>query len=148
MRMRHTVISGLPRSTIFFLHYLINSSISGGELLNINVCFDFLYKFRMKIFPLYAELSKTWSKLSSGLPVKYRLFLSDCNETWIFEKSSCIKFHKTPSSGSGAVWCGETDGRTYIHNKAKSSFSQFCQKRPSHSFFSDCSGPQVPVLIH
>jgi len=29
MRMRHIVISGLPRSTIFFQHYLINGTIFG-----------------------------------------------------------------------------------------------------------------------
>jgi len=36
----------------------------------------------------------------------------------IFEKSSNIKFHKNPSSGSRVVPCGQmvrrTDGRTYI----------------------------------
>jgi len=31
MRMRHIVICGLPRSTIFFPHYLINGTIFGGE---------------------------------------------------------------------------------------------------------------------
>jgi len=30
MRMRHTVIRGLPRSAIFFSHYFINGAIFGG----------------------------------------------------------------------------------------------------------------------
>jgi hypothetical protein len=49
--------------------------------------------------------------------VKYPLFLSDFNETWIFfdrfsEKSSNIKFHRNPSSGSRVVPSGPTDGPT------------------------------------
>ena len=48
-----------------------------------------------------------------GLHVKYPLFMSDCNETWIlstiFEKSSNIKFHENPSSGSWIDPCGRTD---------------------------------------
>ena len=48
--------------------------------------------------------------------VKYPLFLSDFDETWIFstnfEKYSNIKFHENPSGGSRVVPCGRTDGRT------------------------------------
>ena len=51
--------------------------------------------------------------------VKYRLVLSDCNETWIFwtvffffEKYTNIKFHENPSSGSRVVLYRRTDGRT------------------------------------
>jgi len=48
-----------------------------------------------------------------GLRVKYPLFLSDFNETWIsrqiFEKYSNMKFRKNPSSGSRVVPCGRTD---------------------------------------
>jgi hypothetical protein len=51
-----------------------------------------------------------------GLHVKYPLFLSDFNETCIFqqifENYSNIKFHENPSSGSQVVPCGQTDGRT------------------------------------
>ena len=31
VRMRHTVICGMPRSTVFFPHYLINGTIFGRE---------------------------------------------------------------------------------------------------------------------
>jgi len=41
MRMRHIVIRGLPRSTIFFSHYLIKGMIFWGKkrLLNIKCVF-------------------------------------------------------------------------------------------------------------
>jgi len=48
-----------------------------------------------------------------GLHVKYALFLSDlykiefCRQ--IVEKSTYIKFHENPSSGSLVVPCGRTD---------------------------------------
>ena len=32
----------------------------------------------------------------------------------IFEKYTNIKFHENPSSGSGIVLCGQTDGRTDV----------------------------------
>jgi hypothetical protein len=43
---------------------------------------------------------------------------------YMFEKSSNIKFHKNPSSGSRDVPCGWTDG----HDEANSRFSQFREK--------------------
>ena len=47
---------------------------------------------------------------------KYPLSLSCFHETWIFltdfrKKSSCIKFNKTPSSGSRVVSCRRTEGQ-------------------------------------
>jgi hypothetical protein len=52
MPMRHIVICGLPRPTIyFFLHYLTNSMISEKKSYwTQNVCFDFLYNFCLKHF--------------------------------------------------------------------------------------------------
>jgi hypothetical protein len=55
-------------------------------------------------------------KIFVVLHLKYPLFLSDFNETLIsrqiFEKYS--HFDENPSSGSGVVSCGLTEGRTYI----------------------------------
>ena len=51
MRIRHIVICGLPRSTIFFPHYLINGTIFKNKKKSYwtqNVCFDFLYNFYLK----------------------------------------------------------------------------------------------------
>ena len=41
-----------------------------------------------------------------------------------FEKYLDIKFHESPSSGSGVVLCGLTDG----HDEADSRFTQFCER--------------------
>jgi hypothetical protein len=38
MRMRHIVICGLPRSTIFFPHFLINGTILGKKKLLKTKC--------------------------------------------------------------------------------------------------------------
>jgi len=52
----------------------------------------------------------------TGLHVKYPLFVSDFNETWLywtcFEKYSNTKFHENSSSGSQVVPCRLMDGQT------------------------------------
>jgi len=51
MRMRHTVICGLPRSTIFFPHYLINNTVFDKKSYwTWNVCFGFLCNFCLEYF--------------------------------------------------------------------------------------------------
>ena len=57
-----------------------------------NVCFDFLYNFCVKHFSLYEELSEILSEMHRDLRVKYPLFMSYFNETWIFS----TYFRKTP----------------------------------------------------
>jgi len=49
IRMRHTVLWPLRLYKIFPL-YLINFMIFGKKLLNINLCFDFVYNFCLKHF--------------------------------------------------------------------------------------------------
>ena len=46
--------------------------------------FDFLYNFRLKHFSFREELSEIWSNEYIGLHVKYPLWLSDFNNSWIF----------------------------------------------------------------
>ena len=72
-------------------------------------------------------------KMYIGLHVKYPLFLSDFNETWISstdfrKKNSNVKFHENPTSRSRVIPCGPTDGETDRHYKANSRFSQFCER--------------------
>lgn len=49
----------------------------------------------------------------TGIRVKYPLFLSEVNQTWIFStdlgKYSNTNFHENPSSESRPVLCGETE---------------------------------------
>jgi hypothetical protein len=64
----------------------------------------------------------------NGLHVKYPLFLSDFNETWIFwqitEKCLKIKFHENTSSVNRVVQCVQT----HMYDEADSRFSQFCER--------------------
>jgi hypothetical protein len=64
-----------------------------------------------------------------GLHVKYPLFLSDFNGTWLFsiefgKKYWNIKFHENPPIGSRVI----SDGRIDRQDKANSRFSQFWER--------------------
>jgi hypothetical protein len=48
MALLHNAICGLSGSAIFFPHYLINFTSFEGKLLNVSMCFDFLYKVCLK----------------------------------------------------------------------------------------------------
>ena len=69
-----------------------------------------------------------------GLHVKYPLLLSDFNKTWIFSKhfrknsqiSSVMKIRPVVAELFHAG--GRTDRQTGRHDKANSSFSQFCER--------------------
>jgi len=80
------------------------------------MCFDFPHNFCRKHFSFWEELREIWSKAFIGLHVKYPLFLSDFNETWIFStkvwKYSSIKVYGNSSSGGRDVLCGRTDRQT------------------------------------
>jgi len=49
------------------------------------VSFNFLYNFFLKHFSFSEEFSEILSQMHTGLHVKQPLFLSEFNETWIFE---------------------------------------------------------------
>ena len=70
-----------------FPHFVINGTIfgGGGEFYRTqqNVCFDFLYNFCLKHFWFCEEMSEILLKIVSVLYVRYRLLLSDFNETGI-----------------------------------------------------------------
>jgi hypothetical protein len=97
MRMHHTVIFGLPGSTIFF-HIISQTAPFPKRLLNIKFLFRFSVQLLYKTFIILQYDQKC-------LHVKYTVFLSDCNETrtsrHIFEKYLNIKFDENLSSGGG-----------------------------------------------
>ena len=79
-------------------------------------------------------MSEIWSKMCIGLHVKYPLFLSDFNETWIFSAyfRKILKYQILCKFCQWESTCSvrtdrRTDGRTDRHGKANSRFSQFCE---------------------
>jgi hypothetical protein len=82
------------------------------------ICFEFLYSFCLKHFSFSEEMSEVWPKMCIGLHVKYPLFLSDFNETWIFpnrfsNSTQISNFMKIHWVGAELFHAGRrTDGRT------------------------------------
>jgi len=76
-------------------------------------CVWFSLQLLSETFLILRRNERDMIKIYIGLHVKYPLFLSDFNETWIFgtifEKSSNNKFHENPSSGCRVVPCGGAD---------------------------------------
>jgi len=56
--------------------------LGGGEIFEIKMCFDFLYKFVSDV-SLSKRTERDMIKMYIGLHVKYPSFLSNFNETWI-----------------------------------------------------------------
>jgi len=59
------------RGSKLFPHYLINGTIFGKHLLNINVCLDILYICYLKHLSLQEEVTKLLSQMYMGLHVQY-----------------------------------------------------------------------------
>jgi hypothetical protein len=123
------VICGLWLHRIF-RHYLINGTIFGKKLLNIKCVMIFSTTFFQNISNSKKNLARYCRKCENGLHVKYPLFLSDFNETWILstyflkKKSLNIKLYKNLPSGSRVVPCGWADW----HDEANSRISQLCER--------------------
>jgi hypothetical protein len=72
--------------------------------------------------------------MSVGVAVKCPLFLSQFNETWIFKANfskniQYTNFMKIRLVGADLFHAdGRSDGQTYIHDGAKSGFSQFGER--------------------
>ena len=94
-----------------FPHYTARFS-GGKKLLNTKCVFWFSLQL---ISETFLVLRRNGRDMVIGLHVKYQLFLSDINGTWIFltdfRKIIIIKFHENPSWGTRALPCGWTDGQ-------------------------------------
>jgi len=113
MRVRHIVICGLPRCTVF---YLKNGTIFENMLLNTECMMWFPLQILSETFHILRRIERDVIKMYIVPHVKNPLFLSDFNETWIISTVSrkVLKYQVSlsPSSGSRVVPCGQTDGRT------------------------------------
>jgi len=131
----------------FLQNYLINGTIFGEKLLNTKCVFWFSLQLLSETFlilrgiqrcvinarrtcvisgfhhevdensPLLGYNPEEGSSPYIDIYVKYPLFLSNLNETWISSSyfREILKFHETPSSESLVVPCRRTDGRTDGH---------------------------------
>jgi hypothetical protein len=88
-------------------------------------------KMLSEMFLILRRIQWDITKVGIGLHVKYPLFLSDFNETWIFSidfwkilKNLMLwkSFQLEPSSSM------RTDGRIERHGEANSRFSQFFER--------------------
>jgi hypothetical protein len=112
-----------------FPHYLINGTIFGKKLLNIKCVFSFSLSLLSETFLIPRRIQRDIihvHKSSGKVPVTLILMKVELSRQ-IFEKYSNIKFKENPFSWSRVVPCGRTDGQTYRHDEATSSFSQFCE---------------------
>jgi hypothetical protein len=85
MRMRHIDICGLPDSTVFSPHYLINGTIKKKKVMEHKMCasiFNTIFVWNN------SRYEKNWERYGPkcifGLHPEYPLFLSGWNETWNF----------------------------------------------------------------
>ena len=128
--MRHIDICGLPRSTIHFPHYLINCTIFEKSLLNIKCLFWFPLQHLSETFLTVRGTERDMIKMYSSQYIKYLLFLSYFNETWMLSTffRKILKFQISRKTVQWEQSCSmRAGGRTDRHGKANSPFSQFCE---------------------
>ena len=92
---RRIVMCVLPGRTIF--RYVI----SGTAQFSKKKVFFECQQFCTQYFSIYEEFKEILLYIKRGLHLKYPLFLSDVNETWIFSTDS--KFRENSSRGSRVV---------------------------------------------
>jgi len=98
--------------------------------LNTKLCFGFFYKFCLKYFSFWEELSEMWSYMythRSACKVPVILARLEWNSNFspqIFAKYSNIKFHTNRAVGAELF---HADRRTDRHDEADSRFSKFCE---------------------
>jgi hypothetical protein len=118
MRMRHIVMRGLPPSTTFFHNISRHDFRGGGGGYWTQNVFWFSLRLLSQTFLILRrnerDIKKNVYWSSHKAPVNSCPILTKrefCRQ--IFEKSSNIKFHENPSSGSRVVPCGRKDGQIW-----------------------------------
>ena len=98
-------------------HYFIKGAIFRKNVVEHKKCvFSFSLKLLLKHFSFYNKFSEILSYMCKSLHVKYRYSCQILTKLEFFdrlsEKRSNMKFYQNPSTGSRAVPCARTDGRT------------------------------------
>jgi hypothetical protein len=114
-----------------FPHYLINGTIfEERKITEHKMCVFIFCTNYEKRFSFWEELGEVWLKMYIGmLHVKYRLFLLDFNETWIFftdfwKNSQIWNFMKIRPVEADIFPYRQTDR----HDVASSRWLHFCEE--------------------
>ena len=105
-----------------FTHYLINGTIFKRTSLNTKCGFWYSLRLLSETFTILRRIQRDWSKMYTGLHVKYQLFLSDFKETSVFSSHfrRIVKYQISPKSVQRDLNCSmRMDGHTGRHTLTK-----------------------------
>jgi hypothetical protein len=125
MRMRHIVICGLSRSTIFFHIISQTARISKRNATEHKMCF--FSTTLLETFLILRRNARDMIKMYMGLHVKRLLFLSEFNETWIFS-THFRRIFKYQISWKSVQWEPSCSMRRNGQRETWRSFSLFCKR--------------------
>ena len=111
-----------------FSHFLINGMIFKKHSLSTKCEFWLsIQHFSEIIFHCRKKWARYDKKMYNGLNVKYALFLSDFNETWIFARDF-RNFHRLQILWKSVQWEPRCSMWTDRHDDVNSRFSQFLER--------------------
>jgi hypothetical protein len=97
-----------------FPHYFVNGTIFGGKVTERKMCFWFSVQLFSGTFLIVTRIHWDMITSTTAVRVKYSMFLSDFNETWIF-RTDFRKILRYQISWISVQWepsSLRTDGRT------------------------------------
>ena len=117
----YTDICGLSGLTVFILHFPHKSHDFRKKLTEKKIHFNSRYAFYWNI-SLYTKNSPRYNFIFLSVLIwstRYfcRSVMKRQYSRRAFERSSYIKFHENPSSGSRVFTCGQTDNRKTDENR-------------------------------
>ena len=138
--------------------FLIHDMIFGGKnsiehKINVLIFFTTLKNFSL-LEPFREIISQIYIYID--LQVKYLLFVSDFNETWIFS-TYFLKFIEFQISWKSVQWEPDCSMRTDRHDEANSRFTQFCEREQiwkrckialHFNFLNNQNKKEIFIIVH